>query len=396
MIYGKNRVPHWAFVSLVLTLAVVLTSCRNDLKRDESSTLSSRVPSDSSSQSADTVSLTTSSGIKGAVPEKFAYVDGENRYGNAPYTLVQTKRRMVSDGVHIFWGLNELRCTDMDGKNPQILWENPVGQVSYYDGWIYFSDCKYTNGTIFQSSHLYRIGLDEQTPELVYQPQENSNNSFTRFFIANDRIYIEGYTNLKVMDISGQNVNSICDTQAWIVGMDADRVYYYAMQNHGLWSTGLDGSNQVKIFEDSSAVPSTRALECYVEQGWVYYFDPKDKSIYKMPIDGSGKQLLSSSIPGEPEEMFVVDDRLYYYYMNENEEKSTSFYFESVPISGENSKQLLCKDVMRGKYSQLEPIVIDRKIYYDKSTATGTYFCDINRIDLDGGNKAKDYYTKNL
>lgn len=319
--------------------------------------------------------------------EAYGYTDATGRYGNAPEAAPFPARRLVSgDGMCFLAAMREdmesyhgalLERLDADGPVP--LTDIPVGQIAYYGGYLYFSDLHPGNIMNFYSLALYRIRADGTGLRCVYFAER----PFDSFQIANGRIYLlSGYApvvGVQSLSLDGGDLQILASGEYSHLTVYGDRAYFFGAHDWGsgpqytLFRCALDGTQ----LEALQPVPGYECLS-FADGGWLHYYDEDAEIQYRVPLGGGEPQIVADGLHAWHGDQFVHDGMLYFIYSDKREEKGVDYFLARMPVTG-GPPEVLCRGVMRNKYSELTTTALDGMLYFYTPDYT---YC---RIPLSGG-----------
>lgn len=367
---------------LILITVLLLTSCttqQNGIQNENNT-----APPTSDLLVTQSPNSTSSNEESFEVSDLYSYIGHNGIYGNMPYAAIQQHRRMVETENYIFMcdpvdeypynNTTNIYCIEKETLNQMIVASNvSVGQMSFYNGCLFFSDWNYANNSDYYSKKLFRVKPNETKIDCIFQMQETEEefeNSFTSFQIVNDRIYVAGSEPSSVFSINldGEDQKHVADVDS-LFGIQVwnDKIYYYCAND--LWESSLDSSNMRHILKN---VYRSRA---FVWGNTVYYNEKS--AICKLNLETFETEILVADLPGDAEMIFYADDNLFYTFWDNTEEKTAAVHLSVIQSDGVIKE--LANDVIRLKYSELEPVVIDGQLYYWSDQDDGS---NPRKIDL--------------
>jgi len=333
-------------VFLVLTIALFLSGCKGQSKKnveEVSSTLNTL-----SSSSIEKDNISASSKISGSEP--------------AP----SSSPKFTSENMN--------QCTDFKVQGGRIYFSNKYDNGTLYsinidgseelklnDDWtpqfcVSGDQIYYENGS--DGSKLYAIATDGNDRRKL------SDNKLVSIFwsVYEGRIYFSNHDDadsLYSIKVDGSDRIKLSSDSSCYMDVHGDRIYYYKSSgNKGIYSMKTDGSEKIKLSDDEP-------FRIVVAGDWIYYPNTKDSyKLYAMRTDGSDKHKVSDDYAPK---MSVVNNRIYY-------QKGDDWRIFSVNIDGSDKK--LLSDDHGDSFS-----VWDGRIYY---TITGA---KIYSMSTDDGNK---------
>lgn len=153
---------------------------------------------------------------------------------------------------------------------------------------------------------------------------------------------------------------------------EKDGFIYYSGANNGLYKMKSDGTEKVKLLDDSVA-------DINVVDGWIYYLNVRDYNenpnsrIYKVKIDGTCKTEVYSQ--DNISNLIVINDWVYYKAFS-NYNPGYSIY--KIKVDGTDKMQIINEGFIR--YINVN----DGYIYYNTPN-------EIDKIKVDGTGKTKIY-----
>ncbi|MDR2525370.1 MAG: DUF5050 domain-containing protein, partial [Oscillospiraceae bacterium] len=246
----------------------------------------------------------------------------ENTYGNAPYATLTGNRRAVAapDGT-LYSAINAEQALQkiVPGGEAALLYDGCwVGQVSYYDRYVYFSDyVPITEPKIqgkFYAQRLYRIRTDASAEgaELLYEAK-NEMDCFDSFQLCNGYLYLIGSRAFSTFGVRRYNPEGktegalsatlLGDQKVENVQVSGSHVYY--ILRGGLYEASLRGVERRLLLE----AEDVRAF-CVVENN-LYFTRKETPGVFVMPLTKAENAAYHSAAPfletGDVESFFALD-----------------------------------------------------------------------------------------
>ncbi|MCL2106973.1 MAG: DUF5050 domain-containing protein, partial [Oscillospiraceae bacterium] len=183
-----------------------------------------------------------------------------NTYGNSPYSTMAANRRVVCDGRgNTFTAVNIPQKLEWHAPGGEIITlfdELPVGQLSYYDGYVYFSDY-YLHGVEgnFDSGNLYRVNIKENElePELIYEARVKRER-FAAFQLSNGFLYLTGSQEFSTFGVKKANIDGgemqtlLSNNKITAAQVNGSSIYY--LIGSDLYRSPLRGVGPKKLLEN--------------------------------------------------------------------------------------------------------------------------------------------------
>lgn len=206
-----------------------------------------------------------------------------NMNGEAEYITIHDE--------YIFFVCDGLYVARTDGSECKLLIDEDMEGTYVVDNWLHY-DSK------------YRVNLDSFEVEQIYN--SNSRSSFG-INIEDDWLYFselnsEGsYKTVSRMRLDGSNKEDVyTGLVRQLVAYDK-WIYLYDEREATLYKMSLDGSNKKKL------VDNINVGDLNIHDNWIYFYG-YDGSFYKLTTDGENLQRLSHNLHG----LHFIDDCIYY------------------------------------------------------------------------------------
>ena len=376
------------YILVVSLFLVVFTACNGN---NETPPTENPPPNDNEiTDNNDKIPLVNT--FKEELSENYSFIDSNgNKYGNTPYATIQRYRLLVQVGDGIFVCYNgtfnpglerELKSSPSDiyyvdeNNNHSFIYTGFVGQLSYYDGYIYFSDWNYGNNSYYYSNTISRIKPNGENLEVIYENNDSESGRFNNFQIMNDKIYISGiYQDVFSINLNGENRQNIWSEYTGLYEIFVVEQSIFYSYREKLYKSDLNGENSVLLIEEADEIP------CYVDSSGIYYYSKLNNTLKLLSLDGKEIKILGDSFESTLFNLFVIENELFYNYDKDPNEKTNLYKLEKIDIEN-GSKTTLSDDVTRNKYSLLTPIAINDWIYYDKVSEDENVL--YTRVKIDG------------
>lgn len=195
-----------------------------------------------------------------------------------------------------------------DGSQKKLISTDKCLYTNVKDDYVYYCNIK-------DDSSIYKIKTDGTRKEKL------STNSGSDLFAVDDWLYyINKSDSNKICRIStdGTAEETVIDSPSSIFNIYHNRIYYVCETDNKLYSTSLDGSNQLTVSDDSCG-------ELNVTDEWIYYANDSDEGkLYKIRHDGSGKEKLTDD--EKTKIILVAGDWIIYGYLTKVQEVQEDFW----------------------------------------------------------------------
>ncbi len=317
-----------------------------------------------------------------------------NTYGNRPYSATAANRRAVQVGDVLYSAVNAkqaLQKIDAKGRATTLYDKVKVGQVSFYAGYVYFSD--YVAVTeprvqgVFYSRRLYRLDMSsgKKEPELLYEGKIKE-EYFASFQLCNGALYLMGTQAFETFGVKrlGMDGKAMADTGATLLGdpnitaaqVSGGNVYY--LLRGELHQASLRGVERTKLLEDNDvrafcAVENTLYFTRLNAPG-VYALNLETRAVSLFRAKGDVEAFFSLSGDGAPD-CFVIKP------VGVDDKGKRELIHQ--PAKGE--AKTLVEDVMPLDLNFMQPFCEGGKIYY--------FSCDTTVFPAQGYIRAIDPVT---
>jgi hypothetical protein len=301
-------------------------------------------------------------------------------YGNSLDSVLAPTRRVVraEGGKTLYSAVNAKQTLERlgpDGVKAVLYDKGPVGQISYYAGYVYFSDyvLESPNGA-FYSANLYRINVKEgkTEPEPVYQARTEVER-FAAFQLANGYLYLTGSRLYYTFGVrrclpdgtQGEIILSHTGvTQAMVVGWD---IYY--LQDGSLCRSSLAKLSAPQVLATDKVVSY-----CLDEaQNSLCYAKQKQTGLFRLRLQPGAKEEKTGG-DNVVEVFYHHKTKTVYYTRRPSNADPSNVYVEVVDGNG----TVLAKDAMPPNLSYLQPFFQDGRLYYFSWAAAVGYAYALN------------------
>ena len=159
------------------------------------------------------------------------------------------------------------------------------------DGWIYYS-------MTTKNDYIYKITINGTNEQVVVNEKTVGN-----FTVKDGWIYYLGTDNyIYKRDLNGNNKSLLFDKQV-LDNICVNGEYIYYLDNSSkLYRRKTDGTGLEQQIAESISPRYN------IDDNWVYYYDSKD--VYRIKMDGTGKQLLYTCTASFPD-ISIAGDYIY-------------------------------------------------------------------------------------
>ena len=296
-----------------------------------------------------------------------------NTYGNKPYSALGVNRRAVQVGDTLFTAINAaqiLEKINADGKAATLFDADMVGQVSYYGGYLYFSNyVPILEPPIkgeFYATRLYRldVGKGATEAELLFEAKIER-EFFASFQLCNGYLYMFGtkaYSTygVKRLDLSAKTDGKtspmlLSDTKVSAAQVSGAKVYYlvrgqlHVASLRGVERSSLLDTNDVRAF----CVVEDTIYYIHMDVPGVFALDLATDTVSTFREEGNVEAFFSLSGVGAPDCFVVAADGA----------KKTDARQLIYQPEGSAAK-VLAYDVMALEYSYMQPFCEGGMVYY--------------------------------
>jgi len=182
---------------------------------------------------------------------------------------------LVGDYIYCNAG-NRIWRMKTDGTNAKEFSNNTGGNyMQVVDGWIYYS--------VTTNAYIHKITINGNNEQIVV-PEKTVGN----FTVKDDWIYYLGADSyVYKRDLNGNNKSLLFDKQVrQDICLNGEYIYYED-SSHKFNRRKIDGTG----IEQQITIDSVNWYN--IDDDWLYYYNSKD--IYRIKMDGTGKQLVYTS-----------------------------------------------------------------------------------------------------
>lgn len=296
-----------------------------------------------------------------------------NTYGNSPYAAMAVNRRAVQTGAALYTAVNAaqaLQKIEADGSVATLYDQNAVGQVSYYAGYVYFSDYVAVTEPMvrgeFYAQRLFRLNVKEgaKEPELLYEAR-TERECFGSFQLCNGSLYLIGaqvYSTFGVqrLGLDGKTDGKTSPTllsekNTTAQQVSGDTLYY--LVGGVLYAAALRGVERRALLADTDvrAFCATEEAVYFAREGTpgVFALDRVSGEVTQIRAEGEVEAFFATAGAGAPD-CFVIKP----------EGAAATDTRQLVYQPGDGAEKILAEDVMPLHLSFMQPFCEGGKVYY--------------------------------
>ncbi|MDR1928212.1 MAG: DUF5050 domain-containing protein [Oscillospiraceae bacterium] len=298
------------------------------------------------------------------VPEQKTLFDGKkqrNTFGNSPFSTVVPNRRVVAHKNVVYSAVNpqqRLERIAADGSATVLFDEAPVGQLSFYDGHIYFSNyvLQSPNGD-FDSTALYRMKPGEAA-EKIYEARAEVER-FSAFQLCNGWLYLTGSREfhtfgVKRLSLDGKTGgNLLSSTEITQVQATGGAIYF--LQGEKLYGYPVQSQKPVRILPES-------AVKAYcVDGGKLYYTAKEAEGLFCLDLATNKSEALTKT---KAVDAFFAADGALYFTAKPQAAAEDDLHVALYRLKDGIVSAPLAENLMPNDLSYLQPIFENGRLYY--------------------------------
>jgi hypothetical protein len=371
------------YLFIVLLILVSLTGCNTI----------DRIPSAENQEQTkpvlkEEIKVTNSNNTPIKVPEREPEpnIDSKPLEAGNTSSNINNGGYVATDGVWDYFWLgstalhneeNTLKLAKMkrDGSEFQILTEDKPMYVNVVGDWIFYIKGRFDDLSYTIDGPIYKIRKDGSGREELY------GNNATEMTVVGENIYFITYPEYRLyrMKTDGSELTRLIDDISYYLQYDEGWLYFEIDQKNYIYKLNLaTNSKPIKVME---------APEVYViSNDWIYYLSWKEidgldrmDGLYRMGLDGTNVlKLFDQSAVNYT----VTDDSIYVTgrKMKRNEDDVDNYDYYKMNLDGTEVSKIPLKDIEHHNRSTVFG-VFGEYIYY---WYNGDEWVDLARVKTDG------------